>query len=242
MVTSTSVTSAEPVRRQPRRQHRHLTIGTRRPSMTSAADLQHLEVGQLVGAADLEDPAERLAAGRPRRRGSGSRRRRRSAGCGSRPTSAPPSPAGSSPAGGSAPRRCRRRRPRSRRAARSPARRPRRAAPRPRGASAGAARGRRRRRRARPCRRSGARPAVGGRPAEGPGGLGVLALEVGVVEGVHQVDGDVDALERRRPACRRSWTSPPTGVARPVVLLGAAGHRPDVVPARRAGRAPAGGR
>ena len=67
----------------------------------------------------------------------------------------------------------------------------------------------------------------GGQP-ERTSGLGVLALEVVVVERVHEVDRDVDAVERvgQRPgvvdvAVHR--------LARAVVVLGVAGHRPDRV-------------
>ena len=44
-------------------------------------------------------------------------------------------------------------------------------------------------------------PAGRGREREGAGRLGVLALEVVVVEGVHQVDRDVDAVQRLGRAC-----------------------------------------
>ncbi len=41
-----------------------------------------------------------------------------------------------------------------------------------------------------------AHPGVGGRPAEAAGGLGVLVLEVGGVQAVHEVVGGVAALQR----------------------------------------------
>jgi len=69
----------------------------------------------------------------------------------------------------------------------------------------------------------------GSRLAEVAGRVRVLALEVGVVEGVHQVDRDVDAVERRdqRPGVHDVGSD---RLARAVVLLGAARHRADGVP------------
>ena len=63
---------------------------------------------------------------------------------------------------------------------------------------------------------------------EGPRRLGVLALEVGVVEGVHEVVGDLHAGQRldqrvgvvHVPGDRFAWS---------VVRLGVAGHRADLV-------------
>ena len=72
-------------------------------------------------------------------------------------------------------------------------------------------------------------PGRGGRGAEGARGLGVLALEVGVVEGVDEVDRHVDVAQRlvERGAVRHVGTD---RLARAVVRLRAPGHRPDVVP------------
>ena len=72
-----------------------------------------------------------------------------------------------------------------------------------------------------------AHPGVGGRAAERPRRGGIALLEVSTVEGVHEVVGEVDALERRRQGVGvvdiRSH-----GGAGSVVRLGAAGERPDL--------------
>ena len=64
VVTSTSVTSASQYDDSRGVSTGTSMIGTLRPRSTSAATPQHVDVGQLVGAADLEDPAERAPRGR----------------------------------------------------------------------------------------------------------------------------------------------------------------------------------
>ncbi len=81
----------------------------------------------------------------------------------------------------------------------------------------------------------------GRRLAERPGGAGVHALEVGAVEGVHEVVGDVDALEGRGEGVGVVDVRPDRG-AGTVVRLGAAGQRPDVVTLLDEGAARAGDR
>ncbi len=72
-----------------------------------------------------------------------------------------------------------------------------------------------------------AHPGGGGHAAESPRRGGIALLEVSTVEGVHEVVGEVDALERRRQGVGvvdiRSH-----GGAGSVVRLGAAGERPDL--------------
>ncbi len=67
-----------------------------------------------------------------------------------------------------------------------------------------------------------------GRGAEVARRVGVLALEVGVVEGVHEVDRDVDAVERLAQGVRVAHVGTDR-LARAVVRLRAARHRTDVV-------------
>jgi hypothetical protein len=72
-------------------------------------------------------------------------------------------------------------------------------------------------------------PGVGGRAAEGPRRGGVATLEVVVVQRVHEVERDVDPLDRIGQGLGLVHVRPDRG-ARAVVPLGPAGHRPHVVP------------